>query len=145
MSYNALQYQNILIVDKITDGGQATKYISSVLIVRQTRMHSSRKRTVRCSGRRGGVGGGGVCPSACWDIHPLPIACWDTHPLPSACWDTHSPSSACWDTHHPCPVHAGIHTCPAQYMLGYTPQCILGYTPPSACWDTPPTPREQND
>ena len=58
---------------------------------------------------------GGVCLSACWDIHlphplgrhppgqtsppgrPLPSACWDTHPLPSACWDT-----------PPCPVHAGI-------------------------------------
>ena len=42
----------------------------------------------------------------------------------------------------PCPVHAGIHTPPAQCMLGYTPpcsvhagihppaQCMLGYTPP---------------
>ena len=33
----------------------------------------------------------------------------------------------------PRPVHAGIHTLPTQYMLGYTPL-------PSACWDTHPHP-----
>ena len=64
-----------------------------------TRMHSSRMRTVRCSGRPGGGSAwrvsaqGGVCHTA------LHIACWDTHPQPSACWDTHpTPPSACWDT-----------------------------------------------
>ena len=54
---------------------------------KHTRMHSSRMRTVRCSGRRGGglpqcmlgyclgvsapvhagILTGGVCPNACWD------------------------------------------------------------------------------
>ena len=39
----------------------------------------------------------------------------------------------------PCPVHAGIHTLPAQCMLGCTP-CpvhagIHTHTLPSACWD----------
>ena len=51
----------------------------------QTRMHSSRMRTVHCSGGGGCLPGGvclgvcirastgqeGVCPSACWDTHPL--------------------------------------------------------------------------
>ena len=34
----------------------------------------------------------------------------------------HTPlPNACWDTHLPWPVHAGIHTPPAQCMLEYTP------------------------
>ena len=46
-----------------------------------TRMHSSRMRTVRSSGAvEGGVSqhalGGGVCPGGC-----LPSACWDTPPV----------------------------------------------------------------
>ena len=38
---------------------------------------------------------GGVCPSACWDTHPLPGPEADTPPGPEA--DTPL-SSACWDT-----------------------------------------------
>ena len=37
-----------------------------------------------------------------------------------------------------CPVHAGIHTAPAQYMLEYThtpAQCMLEYTPQQILWD----------
>ena len=39
-------------------------------------MHSSRMRTVRCIGHRGGsaqgvYAWGGVCPSVCWDTPPL--------------------------------------------------------------------------
>ena len=40
----------------------------------KTRMHSSRMRTVRCSGRLGGVCLGGVCPGLCvsleWGVCP---------------------------------------------------------------------------
>ena len=118
MSYNALQYQNILIVDKITDGSQATKYIYVISInckanVMLTRMHSSMMRTVCCSGRWGG------CLYQCMLGYT-------------------SPAHA--GIHTSSPVHVGIHTPPVQCMLGYTltrAQCMLGYTPlPSACWDT---------
>ena len=82
----------------------------------KTGKHSSRTRTVCCSGRRGGGwclpagGGGGVCPSACWDTCPGDV----------------------------CPVHAGISA-----RGECLPQCMLGYLPggsvcPSACGDTPP-------
>ena len=46
-------------------------------------------------------------------VHPL-----GRYPLPSACWDTHPPAGI----HTPCSVHAGIHTPPAQCMLGYSQQ-----------------------
>ena len=41
-----------------------------------TTMHSSRMRTVRCSGRRVGVCPGGVCPGGVG-----PSTCWDTSAL----------------------------------------------------------------
>ena len=66
--------------------------------LKTTRMHSSRMRTVRSSGRRGCGGvcpGGGcgpgecVCPGGgcvCWGVsaqgNVCPSACWDTHPHP---------------------------------------------------------------
>ena len=70
-------------------------------------MHSSRMRTVRCSGRRGGR----CLPSACW-IHPPP-QCMLGY--------THPPAQCMLGYTSPCPVHAGIHTSPAQCMLRYPP------------------------
>ena len=53
---------------------------------------------------------------------------WQT-PRQTPPWtDTPSLPSACWDT-PPCPVHAGIHTLPAQCMLGYGQQ--VGGTHPT--------------
>ena len=56
-------------------------FISVYLDTTVTRMHSSRMRTVRSSSR---LPGGGVCPSACWDMFAqggvYPSTCWDTHP-----------------------------------------------------------------
>ena len=63
------------------------KFYTFSLHLSQTRMHSSRTRTVRCRGHRGGgclprgrlprgvcvsqhALGRGVCPSACWDTPP---------------------------------------------------------------------------
>ena len=71
-----------------------------------TRIHSSRMRNVRCSGRHGGcLPVEGVClwrVSACGGCLPVGGVCLvSATPPPSACWDTHS-----------YPVHAGIHTSP---------------------------------
>ena len=111
---------------------------------KQTRMHSSRMRTARGSSRQLG----GVCLSACWDTHLLPVWAWSPcQPDPStsplgvgletplwrparhagipppetckACWDT--TCKECWDTTPPGDL---------QGMLGYHLQGMLGYHPP---------------
>ena len=78
-----------------------------------TRMHSSRMRTVRCSGRPGGRGlPGGCLPRG---MLPLPLAyCMLGYTPPAQCMLGYTPH-------------------PAQCMLGYTPhpaKCMLGYPPP---------------
>ena len=67
-------------------------------------MHSSRMRTVRCSGRQWGRG---VFPSACWDTAQgvQPSACWDTAQRVSA--PVHA---GILPAEVSAPVHAGIHT-----------------------------------
>ena len=52
-----------------------------------TRIHSSRMRTVRSSGRR--RGGGGLYPSKHWAGGVYPSMHWVGGVWPSACWDTH--------------------------------------------------------
>ena len=84
-----------------------------------TRIHSSRMRTVRCSGHRGGgvcpeVGGvcpvgclpGGVYPSMHWAGGVCPSACWDTQPLIPYSWGVsqHALGRGVY-----APVHGGIH------------------------------------
>ena len=57
--------------------------------------------------------------------HPLGRHPLGRHP-PDQCMLGFTPlANACWGT-PPCPVHAEIHTHPAQCMLGYT----------LSCWDT---------
>ena len=79
-----------------------------LIVIAQTRMHSSRMRTDRSSSRLG------VYLSACWDTHPSGCGPGDTPPaIPlnfplgvgletcKACWDTtpqESCCNACWDT-----------------------------------------------
>ena len=58
--------------------------------------------------------------------HPFQADPLGRHPSRYAPWADTPWSDTPWpDT--PCPVHAGMHTLPAQCMLGYTPL-------PSACW-----------
>ena len=54
------------------DGNTSASEYQVGLSLTLTRMHSSRMRTIRCSG---GVLEGGVCPSACWDtlIYTPPV------------------------------------------------------------------------
>ena len=55
-------------------------------------MHSSRMRTVRCSGRRGG---GVVCPSACWNMSAgggsAPVHAGICLPKGGVCPSAHTP------------------------------------------------------
>ena len=59
-------------------------FSNSLHVLSQRRIHSSRMRTARLSGRLGGGVSTVVdtpCPMACLDTHTYcPIACWDTPP-----------------------------------------------------------------
>ena len=69
------------------------------LLKSETRMHSSRMRTVRCSSRLlgGGVCLGGVCLERWVSAQGEGVFAWEGGVsaqrgcLPSACWDTHPP------------------------------------------------------
>ena len=104
----------------------------------ETRMHSSRMRTVRCSSRHGGgvctPPGAGTPPKQTLPREKAPT--WPDPPqLPPWVWAwTRSPSTS--------PLGMGLETCKAcwdttpppgdlvQDMLGYHLQCMLGYHPP---------------
>ena len=97
-----------------------------------TRMHSSRMRTVRCSGRRGG---GGVCIPACTGQGVCIPVCtgWggvSQHALGRGCL----PRGVC--AQGGCVCRGGV-CLPRRgvYIPAYTGQ---GGVYPSACWDTPP-------
>ena len=106
-------------------------------------MHYSRMRTA-CSSRYPGVGVGGVCLSACWDIHTLPPKC--------------GPGDPPWPDLSTSPLGVGLKTPPrpAARHTGIPPARHAGIPPPTpqetccktcwdtscnACWDTTPVNR----
>ena len=122
-SKNWIKIKNDLFCNRNSVNVVIQKIIDSRLIhyrvgLFKTRMHSSRMRIVRCSRRRGEGEGlpEGVCPGGC-----LPGGC-----LPRGV--------SAWGVCHTLyPLHARIHTPPAQLMVGYT-------TPPPVHVGIHPTP-----
>ena len=129
VQYNCYQTSTLLVL------------LAVAKIINGTRMHSSRMRTVRCSGRLGragvpvsglGRGSGGV-EGCLWSQVEGCLPLVPPGQTPQAETPLGRPPRA---------------DDPAQCMLGYTPLCPVHagiYTPiPSAYWDAPPT-RGQTD